>query len=107
MEQCGSLKFGVDGTAGPIFCQDGRPNAAADSYFRRLRLRVLALGAQATPGDVNVAICDDFGDRQTTIPIEGQAVRLAEKEQGWHFGVDPADNMNATAQSCATPSPSG
>lgn len=111
LESCGSLKFGVDGTVDSVLCPEGKPNAAADAYFRRFDLRVLALGAQATPGDVDRAICDDLtgpsapGKGAPTIPAEGQAVRLAVAEQGWRFALDPADHIEAIAQGCVAPSP--
>lgn len=66
---------------------------------------MLALGPQASPSDVQAAICDDFASGETTIPIESDAVRLAEAEQGWRFGIDLAGEMVAIAESCSTPTP--
>jgi hypothetical protein len=100
-ESCGALSFGADGTAGPIKCPDGRPNLAADHYYRTLHLRVLTLGAQATPTDVYVAICEDFLAGHTTVPIEEDSTQLATAEQNWHFGINPAQNItDLTPNSC-------
>lgn len=99
-ESCGNLTFGADGTAGPVFCPDGRPNAKADAHYRALDLRVFALGRKATSADVHGAICADFRDGRTSIPIEMDSVELVEKEHGWHFATDPAQHMDRTAEDC-------
>jgi hypothetical protein len=51
-ERCGALAFGVDGNISPATCPDGRPNLAADVYLRAQRLRVMSLGADASPDQV-------------------------------------------------------
>ncbi len=98
-ESCGALSYGADGNAGPVTCPDGRPNLAADQYYRAAHLKVLSLGPDATPGDVYKAIC--LGMSHSTIPIETSAVELAQAEQGWHFGINPAADMIGTVASCA------
>ena len=110
LESCGKLRLFNNGTAEPVLCPDGRANAAADAYFRRFATRVLALGPRATPAEVNMAICADFAGTKTSIPVEAQAVQLAEAEQQWHFATDPADRMPETAAACPRPTattPSG
>jgi len=92
-QSCGALRFGADGTAEPVTCPDGRPNLAADRYYRQMHLRVLALGQYATPVQVGAAICADMATGKTTFPIEARAVDLAYAEQGWHFGLDPASDV--------------
>lgn len=92
-ESCGALVFGADGAAGPVTCPDGRPNIAADHYYRQLHLQVLDLGPSASPAEVRTAICDDQDTQKTTFVIERDAVELAEAEQAWHFGVNPIDEI--------------
>lgn len=100
-ESCGALTYGVDGTIGPIKCPDGRPDLAADRYYRTLHLKVLTLGAQATPTDVYVAICQDLLAERTTLPIEEDSTQLAMAEQDWHFGINPVQNIrDLTPSSC-------
>ena len=92
LEDCGALSYGADGNAGPVTCPDGRPNAAADRYFRGIQptLAVLRLGPEASPTDVTDAICTDLRSGHTTNPIEQSAYDLALAEQDWHFGADPS-----------------
>jgi transcriptional regulator with XRE-family HTH domain len=92
-EPCGALQFAADGVADSVTCPDGRPNLAADRYYRQMRLRVLTLGPDATPMQVDAAVCADLATGKTTFPIETRAVELASAEEAWHFGVDPASNV--------------
>ena len=106
-ESCGALNFAADGTAGPVTCPDGRPNVAADRYYRQLHLEVLSLGANATPAQVNTAICYDLRlGGHSSFPIETEAVQLAEAEQAWHFTLNPVDNIGPGLCPSASPSPS-
>jgi hypothetical protein len=105
-ESCGALEYAVDGTVGPTTCPDGRPNMAADRYYRMRNLRVLSLGPNASPIDVDNAICADMADRATSIPIEGLAVQLAEAEQAWHFAIDPAQDIMGVVSGCSSPNAS-
>jgi hypothetical protein len=96
-ESCGALNYGVDGTAGPLRCPDGRPNLAADRWYRRDHLRVLELGPDASPTTVINAICADFSagpPTRTSNPIEGDAASLAQAEEQWHFPVTFADGVS-------------
>jgi hypothetical protein len=90
-ESCGALSYGADGNVSPPTCPDGRPNLAADKYLRGMHLRVMALGANADPGQVLAAMCKDMA--QSTIPIETTAYQVAAAEQRWSFGIDPADEL--------------
>lgn len=99
-ESCGALSFGADGNVGPVTCPDGRPNQAAVSYFSGLHLKVLNLGADASPGDVEFAICQDMAAGGTTFPIEASAVELATAEQDWHFGINPAQDISGITADC-------
>ena len=109
-ESCGALNFAADGSAGPVTCPDGRPNLAADRYYRQLHLKVLNLGADASPGDVSVAICQDFATKNTDGGIEASAAELAQAEENWHFVISPVQNFDSVVQNCryitASPSPS-
>jgi hypothetical protein len=87
-ESCGALSYGEDGTAGPVLCPDGRPNLAADRWYRKYHLRVLELGPDASPAAVINAICADFSagpPTHTSNPIESDAASLAQTEEQWHF----------------------
>jgi hypothetical protein len=86
-ESCGALQYGANGNAGPVLCPDGRPNLLLDRWYRKIPLKVLGLGPNASPIDVKNAICADFSSGRTTIPIESGAAKLAEVEQQWHFGI--------------------
>jgi hypothetical protein len=95
-ESCGALNYGVDGTAGPLLCPDGRPNLAADHWYRGYHLRVLELGPDASPGDVIDAICADFSNphTRTSNPIESDAASLAQTEEQWHFPITFSDGIS-------------
>lgn len=74
-------------------CPDGRPNLAADRYYRQMHLRVLTLGPDATPGQVDDAVCADLATGKSTFPLEARAVELADAEQAWHFGINPVSDV--------------
>lgn len=93
-ESCGALSYGADGNAGPVTCPDGRPNILAVRYFSPMHFKVLSLGADAGPGDVEYAICQDMTEGHSTLPIEASVVKLATAEQNWHFGIDPAQELS-------------
>ncbi len=93
-ESCGALQYGVDGTAGPVLCPDGRPNIRADKFYREYKLKVLELGPYASPYEVRDAICADFASGRTTNPIEGDAAKLAQTEEQWNFGETYADGAD-------------
>ncbi len=94
-EACGALQYGADGNAGPVLCPDGRPNLALDRYLRRDQWRILLLGPNASPIDVQAAVCADISSGHTTLPIERTAYELAHAEENWHFGIEPTFDSSA------------
>ncbi len=89
---CPHIQYGADGTAGPLFCSNGQPNPAVLAYYNTLHLMVLKLGPDATPARVLRAMCADVR-RDSTYPIESAAYDLAQKINGWSFGVSPPQEM--------------
>jgi hypothetical protein len=89
-ESCGALNYGADGSAGPITCPDGRPNAAAVTYYEKGGFKLLGLGANASPVDVTNAICADLRGNVTTNVIEQEVYNLMAAGMDWHFGLDPS-----------------
>jgi len=51
----------------------------------------MSLGAGASPDQVLHAMCLDMA--RSTIPIETTAYKVAQAEQRWNFGVNPADEL--------------
>ena len=89
---CPHIQYGADDTAGPLFCTDGQPNPPVLAYYRTLHLQVLSLGPDVTPAQVLQAICTDV-HQHSTYPIETAAYNLAQKINGWSFGVSPPQEM--------------
>jgi hypothetical protein len=89
---CPHIKYGADGTAGPLFCAGGQPDPQVLAYYRKLHLHVLRLGAQAPPALVVRAMCSDMREH-STYPIETAAYKLAQKVNGWSFGISPPHEM--------------
>jgi hypothetical protein len=89
---CPPIRYGADGTAGPLFCADGDPNPPVLAYYQRLHLLVLRLGPDATGGRVLQAMCTDVR-RRATYPIEDAAYDLAQRQEGWSFRVSPPREM--------------
>lgn len=89
---CPHVQYGADGTAGPLFCNDGQPNPPVLAYYRALHLQVLGLGPNATPAQVLQAMCTDV-HQHSTYPIETAAYNLAQKINGWSFGTSPPQEM--------------
>ena len=89
---CPHIQYGADGTAGPLFCTDGQPNPPVLAYYRTLHLQVLSLGPDVTPAQVLQAICTDV-HQHSTYPIETAAYNLAQKINGWSFGISPPQEM--------------
>jgi hypothetical protein len=89
---CPRIRYGADGTAGPLFCANGDPNPPVLAYYQRLHLLVLRLGPDATGGRVLRAMCTDLQHR-ATYPIEDAAYDLARRAEGWSFRVSPPREM--------------
>jgi serine/threonine protein kinase len=90
--ECRHIQYGDDGTASPLFCADGRPNPPVLAYYEELHLHVLRLGIDATPAQVLRAMCSDLRQR-STYPIETDAYYLAQRINGWSFGISPPQEM--------------
>ncbi len=87
------LSYGADGNASPLFCANGQLNVLAWKYFAALHPRVMALGPNAAPGDVEAAVALDI--KNSTGPIECSAYQLASVYYGWSFGIDPTSGSLA------------
>ena len=90
--QCPHIKYGADGTAGPLFCADGQPNPPVLSFYQKLHLHVLSLGSDATRAQVLRAMCADV-HQHSTYPTETDAYKLAQKINGWSFAISPPQEM--------------
>lgn len=93
---CPHITYGADGNVGPLFCRDGQPNPPVLAYFQAMHLLVLGLGANATPGQVFQAMCSDV-QTNSTYPIETSAYDLAQRIEGWSFGINPAQAVTSGA----------
>jgi hypothetical protein len=85
------LSYGADGNASPLFCSNGEINRLAWSYFAKDTPKVMALGPNATPSDVEAAVSADM--HGSTGPIECSTFQLAYVYYGWSFGVNPTSNV--------------
>ncbi len=89
---CPHISFGDDGTAAPLFCA-GRPNPPVLAYYKKQQLGVLRLGPDATPNEVVDAMCSDLHQHSSSYPVETAAYELAQKIEGWSFGISPPQAM--------------
>ena len=89
---CPRITYGADGTAGPLFCADGQANPPVLAFYRKKDLRVLRLGADASPTEVVQAMCSDLR-RGSSYQIETGAYKLAQKINSWSFGISPPQEM--------------
>jgi hypothetical protein len=91
------LSFGADDKAGPLLCSNKEINSLAWKYYAEVsspsnsHLRVMALGPNATPGDVEAAVSSDMNF--STGPVECSAYQLAAVYHGWSFGIDPTSGV--------------
>lgn len=85
------LAFAADGNASPLFCTDGGINVVAWNYFAGSYPQILSLGPNATPTQVQQAMCAAMA--HGTGPTVQSAGQLAERYYGWHFAVDPVTNF--------------
>ena len=90
---CARPQFGDDGTAVPLFCSDRSPNPPVLTYYRKKHLGVLKLGPDATPTQVVHAMCSDLNRHSSSYPVETAAYELAQKIEGWSFGMSPPQSM--------------
>lgn len=88
--ECPPLVGFTDGTAGPAFCTDGRPNPPAVRYFQPLGLATLeALGREPTLHMLEGALCP--AERQGSIQVALQSYDLAARIEGWNFRLGVRD----------------
>jgi len=86
------LTYANDGSFSPLTCADGTQiNTLAWNAAAKSNASVLGLGADALPGSVQVAACNDV--KNSTIPIETDAIQLAVLYYGWQLNFDPAQDM--------------
>jgi hypothetical protein len=63
VDECSQqLSIGADGNAGPTTCSDGRISSLAWNYFAKSDPLVLAVGPDATPGEITIAMCADLAN---------------------------------------------
>jgi hypothetical protein len=91
---CPHFSYGADGTAGPIFCTIDNP--AALHYYAAALEPLIALGPNATPGQVQSKLAWEMrhggpdGDVLTgTLPIQCQLFQLAAHYWRWSFFYTP------------------
>jgi hypothetical protein len=96
---CPPFQKGVDGSGGPLFCSDGSPSPAAVSYYQALAPSTFSLASSATSSAINSAICSDLP--RSTIPIEGQALTLVERKDGFALPTDPSTYVLQVSGSCS------
>ena len=97
---CPHITYGANGSAGPLFCNDGSPNPPVLSFYRGMGLMVLQLGADADPGVITRAMCLDMWVPGSTYPIEDAAYALAARVNHWQFGVPPTDQYKYDSGGC-------
>jgi hypothetical protein len=93
---CPHFSYGADGTAGPIFCTIDNP--AALHYYALALKRLLALGPNASPGQVQSVLAWEnkhggpHGEVLTgTYPIQCQVFQLAAHYWRWQLFYAPPD----------------
>jgi hypothetical protein len=86
------LEYGADGSFGPLTCANGTElNTLAWNAASANRPLIMSLGPDASPGQVNAALCTDLNN--STIPIETGAYHLAAMYYGWTFAYDPSSTL--------------
>lgn len=85
---CPRLVYTADGNVQPLFCSIDNPAALA--FYRGLAPHLMALGATASPSDVERAL--ELDSKRTTLPELCSAYALMEHRWRWNFGVTPITN---------------
>ena len=83
------LSFGADGDASPLFCQDGAVNVLAWRYFQSAYPAIFALGAYATPSQIQQVT----SKMAPPFPDADAAYCLAKAYYGWSY----AESLNPAA----------
>lgn len=86
------LIFDADGNAGPLTCTNGDINVLAWQYYAKMNSSAMSLGPDATPSQVYRALC--AGVYNTSFPIQDNIYALSATYYGWHFAVNPSDEIN-------------
>jgi hypothetical protein len=84
------LQYAVNGTAGPLTCENGELNSLAWEYYEHFNPVVMTLSRFATDGQVINAVCADQRNPQMTMLKERDAYRLAALYNGWQFANVPS-----------------
>ncbi len=93
------LMYGADGSFGPLTCDAGEQlNVLAWNAAAALHPLIMSLGPDATPGQVNTALCADLP--HSTIPIETDTYHMAAMYYGWSFGYDPTRALVGSPGMC-------
>ncbi len=64
------------------------------NYFAGVYPQILALGANATPTQVEDTMCAQLA--KGTVPTVQSAGQLADRYYGWRFAVDPVTDFNVS-----------
>jgi hypothetical protein len=86
---CPHAFYGENGNMSPLFCMVDNPLALR--YFAPMARRTFALGPNATPGEVTVALISDY----VTWPTLCSIYELAAWRNQWRFRVSPIDEVGA------------
>lgn len=101
------LSFGADGDASPLFCQNGAVNVLAWRYFQSAYPAIFALGAYATPNQIQQVT----SKMSPPFPDADSAYCLAKAYYGWSYAesLNPADTQQGgqygALNSCSNMSP--
>ncbi len=99
------LSFGADGDASPILCQNGAVNVLAWRYYQPVYPAIFALGAYATPNQIQQV------SSQMSVPLTeaDDAYCLAKAYFGWTYpenlnpyAAQQAGTILASTGACAT-----
>jgi hypothetical protein len=83
------LLHAVDGTVGPVKCKDGGLNQLAWETFASGNPVTFGLGPNATPTQVQTALCVDLQGAGGTFPRTTVIYQLAQLYYGWQFPLPP------------------
>ncbi len=83
------LSFGADGDVSPLFCQNGAVNVLAWRYFQSAYPAIFALGAYATPNQIQQVT----SKMSPPSPDADSAYCLAKAYYGWSY----AESLNPAA----------
>jgi hypothetical protein len=79
----------VDGTDGPIKCDDGGLNKVVWDTYAKANPLTFSAGPNATPTQVQNAMCADLDGAGGTIPRTDWLYQIAQVYYGWDFALPP------------------